>query len=972
MSLVTDRSDRTGQGLLRGIILGLSYALITDHVGGFLQFDRYLPAVAWSPAPLMILVLSLSPLAEMPLLLLGVGLAQAIANLQETRGLVLTITCSLTTCVESAAGCWLVLRVLRSNPSSLTVGQILRRCAASLAVGIVLASLITGTLVFFENFGFDLAMWPGFIVQWAGASLLCFVCLTPIALTAGFADADWWHSKRRAALAVVSGLALVGGVLAFDLIQESIAGEDLRRHTGSLITAAIAAIATILLWLRGWNAGGFGHSGPMIERMGAELQALSDLLAAPQERFDTEARLKQIARRCAATLNCERISIWEFQQRGQTLTCLMQYQQPDDVILSGTQLTAADYPDYFEALRERRELVVADVFSDRRTQQLADAYLSPFGVGAMINVPLRGADRQPGLLSIEHTGGTRLWHQDEQLFAAAAGNLVAAAVESGRALRAERRFVEVAAATGGFVWELDIDGQITFVSDHVRDVLGQAPDELVGRSFVSLAENGLNLDAEWLTRCRQQGTSIRGVEIGCRQANGRPVWLSLNGTAVTGSLGAVTGFRGTAQDITRAVDGRQQLEQAIQSAESANRAKSEFLANMSHEIRTPMTAILGFTDLLLDDREESLSRRERRERIKTIKRNGQYLLDIINDILDLAKVEAGRVEIEREPVDLPRLVTDVANLMRVRAEEKHLPLVVRTEGRVPETIRSDAVRLRQILINLLGNAIKFTDEGSVTLTVSCPDIGAPDCKVRFDISDTGIGMTPDQLARLFQPFTQADSTTTRRYGGTGLGLVISQRLARMLGGDVEVSSEPGKGSTFHVSIDPGPLESARLVHGVERGPEQSAIQPAPRETLLYGRRMLLVDDAPDNRLIISAYLKKFGIEITTAENGQEAVDRALAAQSDARPFDVILMDMQMPVLDGYSATRALRERGYAMPIIALTAHAMAGEREACLQAGCDDFATKPIDREALLQSILRCSKLRESPWQEPTSEMRSS
>ncbi|MFG0294472.1 MAG: response regulator, partial [Maioricimonas sp. JB045] len=218
----------------------------------------------------------------------------------------------------------------------------------------------------------------------------------------------------------------------------------------------------------------------------------------------------------------------------------------------------------------------------------------------------------------------------------------------------------------------------------------------------------------------------------------------------------------------------------------------------------------------------------------------------------------------------------------------------------------------------------------------------------------------------------ADSTTTRRYGGTGLGLVISQRLARMLGGDVEVSSEPGKGSTFHVSIDPGPLESARLVHGVERGPEQSAIQPAPRETLLYGRRMLLVDDAPDNRLIISAYLKKFGIEITTAENGQEAVDRALAAQSDARPFDVILMDMQMPVLDGYSATRALRERGYAMPIIALTAHAMAGEREACLQAGCDDFATKPIDREALLQSILRCSKLRESPWQEPTSEMRSS
>ncbi|QDU37076.1 Autoinducer 2 sensor kinase/phosphatase LuxQ [Maioricimonas rarisocia] len=971
MSLVTDRSDRTGQGLLRGIILGLSYALITSHVGGYLQFDRYLPAVAWSPAPLLVLVLSLSPLAEMPLLLLGVGLAQAFANVQEDRGLVLAVTYSLTTCLEAAAGCWLVLRVLRANPSTLTVAQILRRCAASLAVGLVLASLGTGLLVFFESFGFNLTQWPGFAVRWSSASLLCFVCLTPIALTAGFADADWWHSKRRGALAVASGLALIGGVLAFDLIQEAIAGEDIRRHTGSLVTAAIVSTATILLWLRGWNAGGPGRSGPAIERMGAELQTLSDLLAAPQERFDTAGRLKQIARACATTLKCDRVSIWEFQQRGRVLTCLIQYLQPDDVVQAGARLTQADYPDYFDALSDRREVVVPDVYADRRTQQLADAYLSPFGVRALINVPLRGADRQLGVLCFEHVGSTRLWHQDEQMYAAAAAHLVAAAIESGRALRAERRFVEVAAATGGFVWELDIEGLMTFVSDHVRDVLGRSPDELTGRSFFELAEDRNGLDVDWLTRCCNQQTPIRGVEFRCRNTNGKPVWLSLSGSAVTGSLGEVTGFRGTAQDITRAVDGRQQLEQAIQAAETANRAKSEFLANMSHEIRTPMTAILGFTDLLLDDREETASPRERRERIKTIKRNGQYLLEIINDILDLAKVEAGRVEIERKPVDLPRLVTDVANLMRVRAEEKHLPLVIRTEGRVPEAIRSDALRLRQILINLLGNAIKFTDDGSVTLTVSCRDVGERDCRVRFDISDTGIGMSPEQLARLFQPFTQADSTTTRRYGGTGLGLVISQRLARMLGGDVEVSSEPGKGSTFHVTIDPGPLDAARLVHGVERGPEQSAIQPAPSETLLFGRRLLLVDDAADNRLIISAYLKKFGIEITMAENGQEAVDRALEARDERRPFDVILMDMQMPVLDGYSATRGLREQGYSLPIIALTAHAMAGEREACLEAGCDDFATKPIDREALLQSILRCLKLRESPWQEPAREMGS-
>jgi len=403
------------------------------------------------------------------------------------------------------------------------------------------------------------------------------------------------------------------------------------------------------------------------------------------------------------------------------------------------------------------------------------------------------------------------------------------------------------------------------------------------------------------------------------------------------------------------------LKEAMERAELANRAKSDFLANMSHEIRTPMTAILGYAEQLLDP---SLTEQERTEAVHILRRNGQHLLEIINDILDLSKIEADKLEPELVSCSPQQVVADVYALMRARAEEKGLRWEAEISGPFPELVRTDPTRLRQILINLVGNAIKFTHTGSVRLVASLvPGSGqdggqAGQPMLRFDVIDTGIGMSPEQVSGLFRPFTQADSSTTRQYGGTGLGLAISKRLAQALGGDLTVRSQRGKGSTFTLTIATGSLEGVRLVTGSSLMNLNQATAPAsepPDEGLgerpLAGKNVLLAEDGPDNQRLIAFVLRKAGANVTVAENGQVAVEYVTRARVLGRPYDAVLMDMQMPVMDGYAATRRLRELGHTVPIIALTAHAMAGAREACLETGCDDFAAKPIDRRQLIATI---------------------
>jgi signal transduction histidine kinase/CheY-like chemotaxis protein/HPt (histidine-containing phosphotransfer) domain-containing protein len=388
---------------------------------------------------------------------------------------------------------------------------------------------------------------------------------------------------------------------------------------------------------------------------------------------------------------------------------------------------------------------------------------------------------------------------------------------------------------------------------------------------------------------------------------------------------------------------RQELVRSAERADAANLAKSNFLANMSHEIRTPMTAIMGYSELLLDPDQPVT---ERHESLQIIRRSSRHLLELINDVLDLSKIEAEKMTVERLEMDLPQLTADVVSLMRPRAIAKGLSFQLSFASEIPSTIRSDPLRIKQVLMNILGNALKFTDRGEIRLHVSA--VATADSSIiNFEISDTGIGLTDEQIGRLFQPFTQADDSMTRRFGGTGLGLTISKRFAEILGGTLTVSSLPGVGSMFHITIDGGPLDPAKNLRGLSEamlGPV-AAEKPHLQKVTLKGR-VLLAEDGPDNQRLISLHLRKAGAEVSIAVNGRIALDMV-----KANTYDLILMDMQMPELDGYGATTELRARGCTLPILALTAHAMAGDREKCISAGCTGYLTKPIAKDHLLTTL---------------------
>jgi signal transduction histidine kinase/ActR/RegA family two-component response regulator/HPt (histidine-containing phosphotransfer) domain-containing protein len=385
-----------------------------------------------------------------------------------------------------------------------------------------------------------------------------------------------------------------------------------------------------------------------------------------------------------------------------------------------------------------------------------------------------------------------------------------------------------------------------------------------------------------------------------------------------------------------------ELSTAKEKAEEASRAKTAFLANMSHEIRTPMTAILGYSDLMLSP-VQTMS--DRVNCLQVVRRNARHLMDLINDILDISKIEAEKMTVEKIPTDAARLVVDVVSMLRVRAIAKQLAVNVEFVGDIPEIVHTDPLRFRQVLMNLIGNAIKFTEEGSICVSMFVEKCGSGSL-VKVEVRDTGIGMSPAQIDRLFRPFIQADDSMTRKYGGTGLGLIISKRLAVYMGGDLTVHSEVGRGSTFTLAVQGGSLEETSMRHGLTESMFATYAQPdSPDETILRGR-ILLAEDGIDNQHLLSMHLTMAGAEVVVAPNGREAVERV-----KSETFDLVLMDMQMPELDGYEATAQLRRLGYQLPIIALTAHAMSGDRAKCLDAGCTDYLTKPIDREVLLRSV---------------------
>lgn len=504
---------------------------------------------------------------------------------------------------------------------------------------------------------------------------------------------------------------------------------------------------------------------------------------------------------------------------------------------------------------------------------------------------------------------------------------------------------------------LDKRANIVLANAAFTELVDEPVEQLMGRnvsqfdwlapSSTETGENDASADVEmpW-TRAFRTAETSRGEMISLADGEGVRRTFMVNCSPVMGPKGVPGGVLVSMDDVTLLEEKEIQLRESMQAAEAANQAKSSFLSNMSHEIRTPMTSILGFTEVL--KRGYDTSSEERLKHLNTISRSGNHLLELINDVLDLSKVESGAMELELLPTNVAVIVSDVRQVLNVKAEEKGIGLNIEFDGDLPETIDCDPARLRQIVTNLVGNAIKFTEEGAVTVRLSCD---APsqkgDSAFSLAVTDTGIGMTPEQQASIFSAFTQADASITRRFGGTGLGLSISRKLAEAMGGAIDVSSVPGEGSTFLVTLPTGDMSGVNWLTPAEVEASLDVVAEADLSSWEFdGQSVLVVDDGPENRELLKLVLGEYGLSVDTCENGLEGVNAEACGD-----YGVVLMDINMPVMDGYKAAGKMREQGRTRPIVALTANAMKGDEGPILKAGFSHYQTKPIDIDKLGQLL---------------------
>lgn len=451
----------------------------------------------------------------------------------------------------------------------------------------------------------------------------------------------------------------------------------------------------------------------------------------------------------------------------------------------------------------------------------------------------------------------------------------------------------------------------------------------------------------WVIRQLEKEGEVHGVEGAFETRQGDERWANVSIRTIFTEDGEPSHLEGTFVDVTERRQ-RQEIEKERENerlekeiARNSAAAKSQFLANMSHEIRTPLAAIIGYGETLM---EPELNESEKRSSAETVVRSGRHLLELINDILDHSKIDANKLEVERLSVNLPELLDEVRAFFTPRAREKGLAFFIQCEYPLPELIRTDPTRFRQILINLCGNALKFTEQGSIHIAIRC-DRDAE--KLHARVVDTGIGMKPEQMERLFDPFAQGTAATARQYGGTGLGLNISKHLAGLLGGDIWVDSVHGEGSEFEVTIDSGPLEDVHMIRDASEMTQRRRQLPMLHAPHLSGR-ILVAEDNEVNRKLVDLLITRTGAEVAHVGNGAEALERATRES-----WDLILMDIQMPVMNGRDAACAIREAGINTPVVALTANVMAEDLEDYREAGCDDYLAKPIDKRRFYEMLAR-------------------
>ncbi len=496
---------------------------------------------------------------------------------------------------------------------------------------------------------------------------------------------------------------------------------------------------------------------------------------------------------------------------------------------------------------------------------------------------------------------------------------------------------------------LDSRERLVLANQAFATLIGKSADDLLGYKVSAFRWTSTDgeplgkLTTPWRTAL-QTGKPQMNTMLRLQIDDATQRTFSANCSPILGSGDKAGGVLVSFDDVTELEQKEIELRKSKDEADAANKSKSEFLANMSHEIRTPMNAILGFTELL--KRGYGKDAQQTEKHLNTIHSSGKHLLELINDILDLSKVEAGNLDVEQISFSPHILIREMVTVLGVKAREKGITLTFEPEGELPETIESDPVRLRQIITNLVGNSIKFTENGGVKLVNRLIKSGARP-QMAIDVIDTGIGMTPRQSESVFNAFEQADSSITRRFGGTGLGLSISKKFAEALGGDITVRSEMGKGSIFTLVIDTGPLDGVQLLKAEEiLSAEEEVHETQQTQWEFPPLHILVVDDGDENRELVKLVLEQIGLTVDTAENGKIGSDMALEIN-----YDMILMDVSMPEMDGYTAARRMREKGLKLPIIALTAHAMGEVEQKCMTAGYTGFMTKPIDIDALIEMM---------------------
>ncbi len=603
-------------------------------------------------------------------------------------------------------------------------------------------------------------------------------------------------------------------------------------------------------------------------------------------------------------------------------------------------------------LATREPVTVEDMQRERRFTPAK--LLLDHGVCSGVSVIIGPLERPYGVLGV-HSSEKKHFTTDDINFLQSVAHVLWDAIERHR--REEMLYLSEArlrlAMEFGRIgcWQWDIKNNVIYWDKSMFQMVGlpDAEGELntIETFYQRVHPDDLPQLREYIAEVIRRRSDYESEFRIVRADNGQVRWLGAKGGLLFNEQGEPFSMFGVNYDVTEEKHLKMELEAARQAAEAASQVKSEFLANMSHEIRSPLTAVLGYSDLIQIEKDW----KKVADFALKIKQNGQYLLEIVDDVLDLSRAEANKLTLRKERFSPQRLMADLCSVMRMRARDKGIDLSLCAEGEIPETVEGDPIRLRQILLNLIGNAVKFTSQGQITVTMNLESPGDGECMLAFEVRDTGIGIAPGDLERMFEPFEQAETSSSRRYQGAGLGLTISKHLTELLGGTIAVYSRLGHGSVFKIRIPTGSLHDIRRI---SLDPNLLAtihtVRPAETQHQLNAR-VLIVDDIEDVRVLLEQILCGAGASVKTAADAEQALRFVAQAEESGDAFDLVLMDIMLPGMDGVEAVRRLRASGFRRPVVALTAAARESDRQRCLQAGCNDYFCKPIEDEHLLAMV---------------------